>query len=593
MDKLNQNWNLEVIYNSTNELHVYLHQLEEDLQVLARGINSFSTISIVDANKMTILLLDLGMNKGKLSQATSYITCLLAQNPLDEKATLLQGKVTKLSSQFEHTLTKAKNIIAQISPELWEVLIESPIVNDFKFILIEWRNAGNTSLTHNEQAMLSSLTTDGYHAWGQMYQTLMGNLKIELQIEGKKHTYSVGQALNLRAHPDEHIRKFAHESLEKEWAEHQQNFAKILNHLVGFRIQMNQLQGIEDALDEPLRKNRMKKKTLDAMWSAVSKHKQPFVSYLNHKAKMNHDGKMQAFNFWAPIASVGNKIHFDDAINLIVEHFSKFGPKLKAFAVNAFEDGWVEAENRPGKSSVAFCASFPMSAESRVFMTFDGTMKSVLTLVHELGHAFHNFAMTDISGLNREYPLSIAETASTFAEMIVLEAAMENATSIQEKISLLDEKLKRSVMNFMNIHSRFLFELKFYEERKKGLVAVHRINELMHEAIKEGYEDSVEEVSVYTWLWTPHFYITKAPFYNFPYTFGYLFALCLFAKYKEMGTAFENAYIQLLRDSGKMSTEELVLKHLNEDITSEEFWEKGLKLCVQDVELFLQLTALN
>ena len=234
-----------------------------------------------------------------------------------------------------------------------------------------------------------------------------------------------------------------------------------------------------------------------------------------------------------------------------------------------------------------------MTDESRIFMTYGGTMMSVLTLVHELGHAFHNSAMNSQYGLNKQYPLSIAETASTFAEMILLDAAIENAKTKAEKISLLDEKLKRSVMNFMNIHSRFLFEQKFYEERKKGFVSAERLNELMQEAISLGYEDSLANVSVYTWLWTPHFYITNAPFYNFPYTFGYLLALSLFAKAKELGTDFENAYIQLLSDSGKMTIEELVQKHLNEDITKEAFWEKGIKLCIRDVEYFLELTALE
>mgnify|MGYP003470770454 FL=1 len=196
-------------------------------------------------------------------------------------------------------------------------------------------------------------------------------------------------------------------------------------------------------------------------------------------------------------------------------------------------------------------------------------------------------------GLNKQYPLSIAETASTFSEIILLDAVIETAITKEERIMLLDEKIKRSVMNFMNIHSRFLFEQNFYEERKKGYVSADRLNEIMQDAISVGYQDSLNNVSAYTWLWTPHFYMTNAPFYNFPYTFGYLLALSLFAKAKEMGADFENAYIQLLRDSGKMTMEELVLKHLNEDITKKAFWEKGIILGVRDVELFIKLTALE
>ena len=589
-----QVWNLDSIFRDGSksiQLLNHIQKIEECLQILDESLTVCPTISSSeDVHYVLSVLIELGNIKVRLSQASSFIVCLLAQNPMDQEASVLQGQLSKLSSQYEITLTKFQDLIAKISLDVWGDILESDELKVYKFLLTEWRKEAETSLSPNEKTVLSSLSTDGYHAWGQMYQTLMGNLEIELQIEGKHQKYSIGQALNLRAHPDEKVRKIAHEAMELKWMEQKEAFAKVLNHLAGFRLQMYNLQGIDDVLEEPLRKNRMKRETLEAMWSAVSKHKKPFVEYLNQKGKMNDDEKMQSYNFWAPLPAQARKIDYDDAIDLVKEHFSKFGPQLEAFVTTAIEEGWIEAENRPNKSAVAFCAGFPMSEESRVFMTFSGTMKSVLTLVHELGHAFHNWAMNGVSSLNKQYPLSIAETASTFAEMIILEAAVENATTIQEKVTLLDEKITRSVMNFMNIHSRFLFEQNFYEERKRGIVCAERLNELMQEAISNGYDDALDNVSVYTWLWTPHFYITHAPFYNFPYTFGYLFALSLFAKGKEMGPEFESAYIQVLRDSGKMSMEELALKHLNEDITSEEFWEKGIKLCVKDVEDFLELT---
>lgn len=224
-------------------------------------------------------------------------------------------------------------------------------------------------------------------------------------------------------------------------------------------------------------------------------------------------------------------------------------------------------------------------------MTYDGGIANVLTLAHEIGHAFHNYAMKTVDGINRRYPMSLAETASVFSEMIILDKAFENAKTKQEKLFLIDEKLKRSVMNFMNIHSRFLFEERFYEERKKGFVTSNRLNELMKAAIDEGYEGMLDSVSYRSWVWTPHFYITEEPFYNFPYTFGYLFALSIYAKAQFKGRSFEEDYLKLLRDSGSMSTEELVMKHLGEDITTESFWEKGIKLCVKDAEEFIKLTS--
>ncbi len=432
---------------------------------------------------------------------------------------------------------------------------------------------------------------DGYHAWGHFYNALISSIKLNVQVDGKEKNLSVGQAINLRSHPNEVVRMESHNALESIWEEKKELFAKILNHTSGFRLQVYKRSGVKSVLEVPLKENRMKEETMNVMWSVVSKYKKPFSNYLNRKAEIMGDSSMKAYNFWAPFTNSNQKIQYDEAAELITEHFSQFGTELESFVKQAFHEGWIEAEDRANKSAVPFCAGFPLTGESRVFMTFGGTFLNVLTLVHELGHAFHNYAMMSVNGVNKRYPMSIAETASTFSEMIVFDAAMKKAKTKEEKLIILDEKLKRSVMNFMNIHSRFLFEQRFYEERKEGIVSSDRLTKLMEEAIHEAYEGSLEQPSTYSWVWTPHYYITQSPFYNFPYTFGYLFALGIFAKAKEKGKEFEKDYLNLLRDSGSMTAEDLVMKHLGEDITSKEFWEKGMEICVKDAEEFLKLIS--
>jgi pepF/M3 family oligoendopeptidase len=395
----------------------------------------------------------------------------------------------------------------------------------------------------------------------------------------------------LRSHHNEEVRKESHYVLESTWKEKEELFSKIINHIAGFRIQVNNKRGIKNVIEDSLKKNRMKEETLNTMWTVISKYKQPFSVYLKRKAEMIGGSSMKAYNFWAPVTKNNQEISFEEAATLITEHFSQFGTELEGFVRQALYEGWIEAEDRPNKSAIPFCAGFPLTGESRVFMTFSGTFLNVLTLVHELGHAFHNHAMKSVNGLNKRYPLSIAETASTLSEMIIFDAAMKMANSKEDKLFILDEKLKRSVMNFMNIHSRFLFEQRFYEERNEGIVSADRLNQLMEESINEAYAGSLEQPSIYSWVWTPHYYITQSPFYNFPYTFGYLFALGIYAKAKEKGKDFEKDYLNLLRDSGSMSVEDLVMKHLGEDITLEEFWEKGMELCVKDAEEFIKLTS--
>src|SRR6185312_14491633 len=308
-------------------------------------------------------------------------------------------------------------------------------------------------------------------------------------------------------------------------------------------------------------------------------------------AKMLGTEKMNWYDMEAPVTASTKKMPYQEGAEFILKHFGEFGPELESFSRNAFEKGWIEAEDRPNKRPGGFCTGMPMSEQSRIFMTYSGTMSNVATLAHELGHAFHSYALRPVHWMNRQYAMGVAETASTFAEMIVADAAVKAAETKEEKIALLEDKIQRSVAFFMNIHARFLFETRFYEERKNRIVSAARLNELMTEAQREAYGDALDTAHPHFWASKLHFYITGVPFYNFPYTFGYLFSLSIYAKALEEGEGFEQKYMALLRDTAIMSVEDLAMKHLGEDITKQEFWAKGVALCVKDVEEFLKIAS--
>lgn len=593
--KYSMSWNLDNLYlegSKSSHIHSHIKQLESMVIESEEKVRDFTNLLKVNQS-LTVesILKQIGNISISLSQANSFITCLIAQNSKDQEAITLRGHVSSISARYESTVKKFQAVILNTSKHVWNEALETKALCNYKFVLNEWSKKAETYLSEEEESLISNLMVDGYHAWGQLYNSTVGSIKVKVNIEGETKELSVGQTIQLRSHPSEEVRKTSHQSLEEIWTEKENLFALILNSIASFRLQVYKKRGLENVLIEPLQENRLTEETLNSMWKAVSNYKKPFIDYLNKKAAMNGDSKMQSHNFWAPLGNSNQKIEYEDAVNFILKHFSFFGSEFEGFARHAFENGWIEAENRPNKSAVAFCANFPLTGESRIFMTYGERITNVLTLAHELGHAFHNYAMKPVDGLNRQYPLSIAETASTFSEQIILDAALNEAKSTEEKLFILDEKIKRSVMNFMNMHARFLFEKNFYEERKSGLVTSKRLNELMQEAFDIAYDGSLENASLHSWVWTPHYYITKSPFYNFPYTFGYLFSLSLYAKSKEYGKEFEKKYIELLRDSGSMSTEDLVMKHLKEDIASVDFWEKGMELCVKDIEEFLTLTS--
>ncbi|MDU2241657.1 MAG: M3 family oligoendopeptidase, partial [Paenibacillus sp.] len=410
------------------------------------------------------------------------------------------------------------------------------------------------------------------------------------EANGEVKTLSVGQAANKLDDPDRNVRERVFASWEEAWTKSEDYCADTLNRLAGFRLKLYEKRGWEDVLKEPLAINRMSKATLDAMWQVIVENKPKFVAYLERKAKLLGVEKLSWTDVDSPLGQAAGKITYEQAAEDIVQQFGHFSPKLAEFATMAFNKRWIEAEDRPGKRPGGFCTSLPKSKQTRIFMTFGGTVSNVYTLAHELGHAYHQYVMEELPIFNQDYAMNVAETASTFAEMILADAFVKNAANDQEKIVLLADKVQNSVAFYMNIHARFLFETRFYEKRRQGVLDASELSELMEEAQREAFQEALGSYHPHFWASKLHFYITDVPFYNFPYTFGYMFSTGLYALAQREGQGFAAKYDALLRDTGRMTVEELAAKHLGVDLTKPDFWREAMAVNVADVDAFLELT---
>ena len=523
-----------------------------------------------------------------IRQAGGFISCLTAQNTADKQALALQGTFTKGTAAYQNVITKLDQKLVEMDEEFFQDLIKKEPFNELAYILNESRTQAKEMLPVAEESLINQLSVDGYHGWGQMYDTIVAGLKIKFRGE----ELSAGQAANKFSDLDPAVRREIFAAWEEAWSSQSELFAKTLNHLSGFRLSVYNERGWDDVLAEPLEINRMERKTLDTMWSVISDNKGPLVRFLKRKAELLDTDSLSWADLDAPIdtGSDTGAMGYQEGAEFITRQFGKFGSQLASFTEKAFQDSWIEAEDRPNKRPGGFCTGFPVSGQSRIFMTYSGTPSNLSTLAHELGHAFHSYALKDTHPLNRSYAMNVAETASTFAEMIVADASLKEAGSEAARLALLEDKIQRSVALLMNIHARFLFETRFYEERKRGMVSASRLNELMEEAQREAYGDALSEYHPSFWSSKLHFYITGVPFYNFPYTFGYLFSLGIYAKAAAEGEGFEEKYMALLRDTGSMRVEDLARKHLGADLTERDFWEQAVGACMKDVEEFLELT---
>lgn len=595
--KYNDTWDLETVFpggTNSEEVQTKITLLKEDIARYGEQLKEWNS-DPADASALLDLLKQQEVIGKGLSQVHTFVNMWHDAFMDDEHASVVKGQAMELSSEIQQLSTIFTKKLVAIPNDHWSALLQDGALKEISFSLDEIREQGKRLLSEDEEKLIAKLNKDGIAAWSNLYNTVGSIMTVPFtDKDGKTTELSIGQAMNkMYADPDAEVRDVLFEDWEKVWSKNGPIFADILNHLAGYRLTLQEAHGREGHLEEPLEYNRMSEETLTAMWSAVDAQKQTFLDYLGQKAKLLGMDKLGWQDVDAPVAlgeTKPTRFTYDEACDFIIENFTSFGPKLTDFTKHALENRWVEAEDRPNKRPGGYCTSLPEFEESRIFMTFTGSPSDTSTLAHELGHAFHSHVMKDLPELNQGYAMNVAETASTFAETIIADATVKNAATDEEKISLLANKLEGATAMFLNIRARFLFEDSFYTERAKGIVSEKRLNELMVEAQKEAFGESLSSYHPHFWAAKLHFFIDSVPFYNFPYTFGYLFSLGIYAEYLKQPEGFEEKYIALLRDTGSMKVEDLAKKHLDVDVTKEEFWAAGIELVGKDVEEFVKLT---
>ncbi|WP_211746558.1 M3 family oligoendopeptidase [Paenibacillus sp. Marseille-Q4541] len=590
---LRQTWDLESIFSggsSSETFAAYLKQLEQDIATLNAEVTDAKVpATLEDTYAYDGIIEQLQDTIGRLSEGSAFVSCLGAENQDDKKAVQLTGKITSLHAQLSNVKTRFDSLLQQTEDKLWAEWIKRAEVEPISFVMNESRQNAKEKMAPELESLALDLAVDGYHGWGDFYDTIVSKVRVPFEENGETTYLSAGQAANKMQHPDRAVREAMLVNWEKAWSDAADYCADTLNHLGGFRLKLYERRGWDSVLKEPLGINRMSEDTLDAMWNVITRAKPVLVKYLERKAELLGVERLSWADVSAPIGQSAGTISYDAAAESIVSQFRKFSPRMADFAQMAFDKHWIEVEDRPGKRPGGFCTSLPVSKETRIFMTYAGTASNVSTLAHELGHGYHQHVMDDMEILNQSYAMNVAETASTFAELIVADALIKEADE-KEKLALLEEKIQNTVAFFMNIHARFLFETRFYEKRKEGLLSGDDLSELMEEAQREAFCDSLGSYHPTFWASKLHFYITGVPFYNFPYTFGFMFSTGIYAQAQKEGATFAEKYDNLLRDTGRMTVEELAEKHLGTDVTKPEFWQGAADLCIADIEQFLRMT---
>ncbi len=587
---VHETWDLESIFpggSASPELADFLGQLKADFTAaetrpLPAGLTPQTEAAWVETIQTLYRLSD------RLRQAGSFVSCLVSQNVKDDKAQQLDADLDQLSARLGALWTGLRAAFAQLDDDTWAALLANPALTESAFHLHEERDEARMKMSPELETLANDLASDGYHGWSRLYGVISGEPEVE--FEGKP--MSLGQLQSkMYDDPNRDTRRAAFELFEQTWAGIAKPCAVALNNQAGFRLALYRHRGWDNILTEPLLNNRLSAESLEAMWAVIDEKSGKLLDYMAAKAKLLGVEKLRWFDIHAPVGKINRTFTYAEAADFAVENLRPFNPDIADFSRMAIDRRWIEAENRPGKRAGGFCTGLPLSQQSRIFMTFTGSVNGLMTLAHELGHAYHSWVMWDLPPGARRYSMSVAETASTFNETIVRNAVYKAATTDEERLSILAARLEDGVGFMMDIRSRFEFESAFFRERRNKSLSVEELNALMEQAQRKTFKDGLAQYHPLFWASKLHFYLTYAPFYNFPYTLGYLFSNGVYARAEAEGPAFKDSYIALLRDTGRMTTEQLAQTHLGEDLTRPEFWASAVDRVLADVDEFVRIAG--
>lgn len=516
----------------------------------------------------------------------SYLYCLTASDSKNQRA---QAKWSEFQSQASRLSQLSTRLTAWIGSLDIDALIErSPVARDHVFVLRKAKERSARLMSPAEETLVGELSTTGSMAWTTLYNSFTSQLVIPLEVDGSVQDLPMSAVRKLAYDADRDVRRRAYEAELAAWQQAAVPLVAALNSLGGERILLSQRRGWGSPLEAALSANNIDGQTLDALMEAVHEAFPDFRRYLSAKARALSLRTLAWYDINAPISASGRPWPFDVARRFIVEQFGAYSPRLRELAERAFGGSWIDAEPRPGKMDVSFC-SWMRNGESRLIVNYRPVFYEVMILAHELGHAYHTLNLSHRTMLQHQTPLTLAESASAFCQTIIQQAGLEQADA-QEQLVILDASLQFLLLLIVDTTTWFLFEKKLCEKRRQRALSLDELKELMLETQRQVYADGLDQdfLHPFTWAAWPHLFWES--FYNFQYSFGTLFGMGLYVRYRDQPEAFKARYDDLLSSTGLASPAELVAP-FGIDIRSPAFWRSSLDVIRADIDRFESLVS--
>jgi oligoendopeptidase F len=578
-------WDLTSYFREFNgaEMLQFKEALRNDIAVLQQEAAALPALTNDDADAWEQLLLRNENVARRMSHLSSYISCLVSADARNEAYLKEEAALTRLRAEVAKIRVEFLRALKGVSEEVFLSFAARSVLAGAQNYLNRLREEAGRAMAPEQEILATDLGIDGIQAWGRLYDTISSKLEFDmLSPDGSRERIPMSQRRSLMDHRDRRVRKAAFDGGNEAWKTLEDVAAAALNAIAGTRLALNRHRKVNHFLDIALFQAAITQKTLNAMLEALYANIDLPRRILRLKAKRMGQKAVAWYDLGAPLDLPDqDKLSWENAKKNVAESFSRAYPALgDFFQRQVIAQSWVDWEPRAGKRPGAFCTSSMMSKESRIFMTYNESLGDVLTLAHEAGHAFHGFLMRDLRPYARIYPMTLAETASTFGEQVLMNGLLEDAAIHDApKAMMLDAEIGHGAIYLLDIPVRYEFEKAFYEERQGGELSVSRLKELMVETQRRMLSDVLEPggEDPYFWASKLHFYISGLTFYNFPYTFGFLLSRGLYAMFKANGSEFLSQYEQFLRLAGSDTAENVVRRTLGRDLETPEFWSEAIQ----------------
>lgn len=575
-------------------IELAIKEFESKLPLLNLLVNQVENKNEIELNKNIDLIVDLYRKyidtKIMFFTIGNFSNFEISVNSKNHEAHIISDRLSSLSVRFEKALSSIFIIIDTCSEEFINNFLSNQKVAETKFQIKHGREQSKFLLSLKEENIITGFSLDGIHAWGKLYRNIIGSMKVRIDDA----EVGISNASNMLMKNDRSLREKAFRGINEAWKQQEITAAAILNAINGWRNENFEVRSKVEKmhyLDVTCHAAHIKRSTLDSLINVVYEKREIIQEIFQLMAKEIKTEKLGPWDLLAPFPKevTATQITFPEAIKIITEAFSQVDSHMGEFVQIMYKNNWIDSTPSENRGAGAYCSGLPNVREPRVFMTYDGSIKNVITLAHELGHAYHNWVMKDLPFMEIFYPMTLAETASVFAETCVRDYFIKNAKDKEERKSILWQELESATSFMINIPARFEFEKRLVEKRKERPLSPNEMKSLMVDSMKHWYGDCLSEYDEMFWASKMHFSMSGRSFYNYPYLFGYLFSLGIYAQKDLKKDNFHGWYVNLLRDTGRMTAEEITKKHLNMDLSTPEFWLNSISIVESMIKKYKEI----